>query len=44
VLEWHKWTVTLDELQSFLQERQFTYVKTIEENEEMGTAAFHRLK
>jgi FkbM family methyltransferase len=40
VIEWHKWTVQLDTLLEFLQSRGFEYVKTIEENEQMGTAFF----
>ena len=42
LVEWHKWRVQLAELQSFLQQHGFSYVKTIEENAEMGTAFFKR--
>lgn len=43
VIEWHKWGATLEEIKSFLAERDFVYVKTIEEGEDMGTAFFRRL-
>ena len=43
LVEWHKWTVSLQELQSFLDTQGFRYVKTIEENEQMGTAFFRRV-
>jgi FkbM family methyltransferase len=42
LVEWHKWRVQLVELQAFLERHGFTYVKTIEENAEMGTAFFKR--
>jgi FkbM family methyltransferase len=42
VLEWHKWTVQLPSLREFLEPRGFRYTKTIEENEQMGTAVFGR--
>ena len=42
LVEWHKWRVQLAELQSFLQQHGFSYIKTIEENAEMGTAFFKR--
>ena len=42
LVEWHKWTVGLDELRDFLKAPGFTYVKTVEENEQMGTAFFRR--
>jgi FkbM family methyltransferase len=42
LVEWHKWTVSLDELKAFLTARGFAYVKTIEENDQMGTACFRR--
>ena len=42
LVEWHKWTVTLDQLKEFLTSRGFAYVKTVEENEQMGTAFFKR--
>ena len=42
LVEWHKWKVDLEELSSFLTSRQFRYVKTIEENDQMGTAFFTR--
>ena len=40
LVEWHKWTVGLDELREFLKTHGFAYVKTIEENDQMGTAFF----
>jgi FkbM family methyltransferase len=42
IVEWHKWKVGLDELNAFLSSHGFQYVKTIEENEQMGTAYFAR--
>jgi FkbM family methyltransferase len=42
LVEWHKWRVNLDELKEFLARHQFVFVKTIEENEQMGTASFRR--
>jgi FkbM family methyltransferase len=42
IIEWHKWRVTLPDLRSFLESRGFRYLKTIEENDQMGTAVFAR--
>ena len=42
LVEWHKWTVSLAQLQEFLHEQHFDYVKTLEENDQMGTAFFLR--
>lgn len=42
LVEWHKWRVQLAELKDFLAEHGFSYVRTIEENPEMGTAFFLR--
>jgi FkbM family methyltransferase len=42
LVEWHKWSVKLDELRQFLEQHGFAYVKTVEENEQMGTAFFRR--
>ena len=42
LVEWHKWTVGLNELLDCLKSQGFAYVKTIEENEQMGTAYFRR--
>ena len=42
IIEWHKWRVTLPELRSFLEACGFRYLKTIEENDQMGTAVFAR--
>jgi FkbM family methyltransferase len=42
LIEWHKWRVSLEEVQGFLGPRGFAYVKTVEENENMGTAFFRR--
>ena len=40
LVEWHKWTVDLKELREFLNAHGFAYVKTVEENDQMGTAFF----
>ena len=42
LVEWHKWTVNLAELQEFLSGQGFAFVKTVEENDQMGTAYFRR--
>jgi FkbM family methyltransferase len=42
IVEWHKWKVNLDELRQFLAAQDFNYIKTIEENEQMGTGVFRR--
>ncbi len=42
LVEWHKWRVSLDELKTFLATQQFRYVKTLDENDQMGTAYFSR--
>ncbi|HYV30474.1 MAG TPA: FkbM family methyltransferase [Candidatus Binatia bacterium] len=42
LVEWHKWTVTLGELRQFLVAQGFAHVKTVEENDQMGTAFFKR--
>jgi FkbM family methyltransferase len=42
LVEWHKWQVGLEELRQFLAGQGFDYVKTLEENAEMGTAFFVR--
>lgn len=42
LVEWHKWTVSLAELKEFLTKHGFAYVKTVEENDQMGTAFFLR--
>lgn len=42
IIEWHKWRVGLDEIRQFLEAHGLRYVKTIEENEQMGTAVFAR--
>jgi FkbM family methyltransferase len=42
LVEWHKWKVNLEELNAFLTNQRFRYVKTIEENDQMGTAFFER--
>lgn len=43
LVEWHKWSVTLPQLEEFLGSHGFAYVKTVEENEQMGTAFFKRV-
>ena len=40
--EWHKWAVNFAELKEFLDSHGFVFVKTVEENEQMGTAFFRR--
>jgi len=42
VIEWHNWRVTLADVRAFLEPRGFRYLKTVEENEQMGTAVFAR--
>ena len=42
LVEWHAWRVTLDDLRKFLEPLGFSYVKTVEESEQMGTAFFQR--
>src|ERR1051325_1001244 len=40
IIEWHKWRVSLEDVRGFLEPRGFRYLKTIEENAQMGTAVF----
>src|SRR5260221_5183316 len=40
LIEWHKWRVSLEDLKAYLSTHGFSFVKTIEENEQMGTAVF----
>lgn len=42
IIEWHNWRVTLADVRAFLEPRGFRYLKTVEENEQMGTAVFTR--
>lgn len=42
IIEWHNWRVTLADVRAFLEPRGFRYLKTVEENEQMGTAVFAR--
>jgi len=42
IVEWHKWRVGLEEVRQFLEPRGFRFLKTIEENHQMGTAVFGR--
>jgi FkbM family methyltransferase len=42
LLEWHKWRVNLDEIKTFLAGQGFAFAKTLEENDQMGTAYFQR--
>jgi FkbM family methyltransferase len=39
-VEWHTWAVTFEQLRSTLENYGFIYIKTIDENESMGTAVF----
>jgi FkbM family methyltransferase len=40
LIEWHKWRVSLDEVREALAPHGFKFVRTIEENDQMGTAFF----
>lgn len=42
LVEWHKWRVTLEDVRAFLEPRGFVFVKTVEENDQMGTSYFER--
>jgi hypothetical protein len=42
LVEWHKWRVTLEDVRAFLEPRGFGFVKTVEENDQMGTSYFER--
>jgi hypothetical protein len=42
IIEWHKWRATLADVRAFLEPRGFRYLKTVEENDQMGTAVFSR--
>jgi FkbM family methyltransferase len=42
LVEWHKWRVSLDQVREFLDSQGLAYVKTVEENPQMGTAFFRR--
>ncbi len=42
IIEWHQWRVSLSDVRAFLEPRGFRYVKTVEENDQMGTAVFAR--
>jgi FkbM family methyltransferase len=42
LIEWHTWGATLDDVKKNLREQGFSYIKTIEESEKMGTAFFRR--
>ena len=42
LIEWHTWGATLEQIKTFLTAQHFSYVKTIEESEKMGTAFFQR--
>ena len=42
LIEWHKWRVSLKDVTDFLARNGLVYVKTLEENENMGTAFFRR--
>lgn len=44
LVEWHKWEVGFPDLETFLREKGFLHVKTLEEGEQMGTAFFDRSK
>ena len=42
IIEWHNWRVSLADVRGFLESRGFRYLKTVEENDQMGTAVFAR--
>ena len=42
IIEWHNWRVTLADVRAFFEAKGFRYLKTIEENAQMGTAVFAR--
>lgn len=42
LVEWHKWRVSLDQLQAELTAQGFRFVRVLEEQQEMGTAYFCR--
>jgi FkbM family methyltransferase len=42
IIEWHNWRTSLVEVRAFLEPRGFHYLKTVEENDQMGTAVFSR--
>ena len=42
IVEWHKWEVGLPELEAVLTEVGFRHLKTIDENDSMGTAVYRR--
>jgi FkbM family methyltransferase len=42
-IEWHTWAVSLTQIRAVLERYGFVYLKTIEESEAMGTAAFRRV-
>lgn len=42
IIEWHNWRVSLADVRGFLEPRGFCYLKTVEENDERGTAVFGR--
>jgi FkbM family methyltransferase len=42
LIEWHVWGSSLDSIRNILAQQGFSYVKTIEESQTMGTAFFQR--
>jgi len=42
LVEWHKWAVSFGELKQFLENHGFVFIKTVEENDQMGTGFFQR--
>jgi hypothetical protein len=42
LLEWHKWRVSLAELQTYLGEKGFTLKSILHEDAGLGTAIFYR--
>ena len=44
LLEWHKWAVSLSEIEATLNQIGFSHIKTLEEGDNLGTAFFLRDK
>ena len=42
LIEWHKWRVSLNEIEQFLSSRSFSLKAVLHEDEERGTAVFSR--
>jgi hypothetical protein len=42
IVEWHKWEVSLPDLDAVLKEAGLHHLKTLDENDSMGTAVYRR--